>query len=322
MARLNGRSPRQEANTERKMIAVLDGGMGGELIRRGVIPSDGLWSAQALIDQPEAVLQVHLDYIAAGARIITTNSYSTIPSYLCKASLEGQYVTLTARAGALARRAADESNEDVLVAGSLPPLAESYRADLVPPDSEAQPIYANMAAALAPHVDIFLCETMASAREARNAAVAAKQAGSARSLPVYVSWTLGETPGSGLRSGESIAAALDAVRDLALDGFLFNCTSPEAIDAGLATLAGLTDRPFGGYPNRIRVPDGWTLDNDVQAEHREDVTTRDFVAGGLRAIERGASLYGGCCGIGPDDIAALAQALDARTCSGSSIRKW
>ena len=294
------------------MTTVLDGGMGGELIRRGVIAADGLWSAQALVEQPDAVLQVHLDYIAAGAGIITTNSYSTIPSYLGKAGLEEQYVALTACAGALARRAAEQSAERVLVAGSLPPLSESYRPDLVPADSEARPVYANLAAALAPHVDLFLCETMASAREARNAALAARQAGTARSLPVYVSWTLDETPGHGLRSGERIADAFAAVRDLDLDGFLFNCSSPEAIDAGLATLAGLTDKPFGGYPNRFDVPDGWTLDNYMQIEGRADASTSAFVAGGLRAVERGASLYGGCCGIGPQDIAAFARALAAR----------
>ena len=293
------------------MMTILDGGMGGELLRRGVIKADGLWSAQALIDRPDAVLQVHLDYIAAGARIITTNSYSTIPSYLGKAGLAGQYMALTASSGALARRAAEQSKEDVEVAGSLPPLSESYRADMVPADGDARQVYANLAAALAPHVDLFLCETMSCAREARNAASAAKRAGAARSLPVYVSWTLDETPGRGLRSGEPIADAFAAVRDLDLDGFLFNCTSPEAIDAGLATLADLTDKPFGGYPNRFRVPDGWTLDNDLQVEPHPDVGTSAFVAGGLRAMQRGASLYGGCCGIAPQDIAALTHALTA-----------
>ena len=295
--------------TKAKRLTVLDGGMGGELIRRGVIPRDGLWSAQALIEAPDAVLQVHAAYIDAGARIITTNTYSTIPSYLGKSGFEAQYVSLAMRAGDLARRAADQCGQDVLVAGGLPPLSESYRPDLVPADDEARPIYANLAAALAPRVDLFLCETMSSAREARNAALAAKQAGGTRSLPVYVSWTLDETPGRGLRSGESIAEAFHAVRDLALDGFLFNCTSPEAIDAGLVELAGLTNKPFGGYPNRFHVPDGWTLDNEMQTEYRQDIGTRAFVAGGLRAIERGASLYGGCCGIGPEDIAALAAAL-------------
>ena len=60
------------------MTVILDGGMGGELIRREVIPRGELWSAQALLDAPDTVLAVHADYIAAGAGVITTNSYSTV----------------------------------------------------------------------------------------------------------------------------------------------------------------------------------------------------------------------------------------------------
>ena len=292
-------------------VTILDGGMGAELIRRGAAERTGLWSAKALIDDPEAVVQAHLDYIAAGAQVITTNSYSTIPSYLGKERLEARYVELTALSGELARRAARESGADVRVAGCLPPLSESYRADLVPPDDEARPIYENLVRALEPNADLFLCETMSSAREARNAALAARTAGRARRLPVYVSWTLAETPGGGLRSGESIARALGAVADLAIDAYLFNCTTREAIAAGMTTLAALTDRPFGGCPNRMHIPDDWTLDNEAQAEHHQELGMHAFVQGALDAFENGASLYGGCCGVGPEDIAALAEAVAA-----------
>ena len=299
------------------MPTILDGGMGTELIRRGLASRTGLWSARPLVENPEAVVQAHLDYIRAGARIITTNSYSTIPSYLCKQHLESRYVELTALSGELARRAVRESGTDTLVAGCLPPLSESYRADLVPPDTEAGPLYAGLAGALEPHVDLFLCETMSSAREARNAAVAARAAGRARGLPVYVSWTLAETPGGGLRSGESLERALDAVADLAPDAFLFNCTTREAIAAGMTTLAGLTDTPFGGYPNRFHVPDDWILDNDAEVEHHQQLGTRVFVEGALDAFRNGASLYGGCCGVGPEDIAALSAALEATLAQGA-----
>lgn len=295
------------------MVTILDGGMGAELIRRGVAERTGLWSAKPLVEDPEAVVRAHLDYIAAGAQVIITNSYSTIPSYLCKKHLESRYVELTALSGELARRAARESGKDVRVAGCLPPLSESYRADLVPADEEARPLYENLARALEPYVDLFLCETMSSAREARNAALAARSVGRARGLPVYVSWTLSETPGSGLRSGESIGRALDAVADLAIDAYLFNCTTREAIAAGMTTLAGFTDKPFGGYPNRLHVPDAWTLDNEAEVEHHQELGTKVFVQGALDAFESGASLYGGCCGVGPEDIAALAEAVAETT---------
>jgi len=291
------------------MVTILDGGMGVELQRRGITEPTALWSAQALIDDPDGVVQTHLDYITAGARMIITNSYSTVPSYLQSANLESAYVELTAFAGELARRAVTESRVDVRVAGSLPPLSESYRPDLVPPNDQARPIYANMAQALEPNVDLFICETMSSAREGRNAVIEAKQAAADRHLPVYISWTLNENPGGGLRSGESIPKAFDAVADLDIDGFLFNCTYPEAIEAGLKMLTPMTDKPIGGYPNRYHVPEGWTLGQEV-SERSEHLSTRLFVEGATRAFEAGATIYGGCCAVGPDDIAALAEAVD------------
>lgn len=291
------------------MITVMDGGMGRELIRRGVALRSGLWSATALISAPKTVVEVHRDFIAAGARIITTNSYSCVPSYLGKAGQSHRYAELAGLSGQLAREAADGSEESVLVAGSMPPLSESYRPDLVIDDAEAGPIYATLAAALEPHIDMFLCETMSSIRETRNAAEAALASAAARGLPVYVAWTLDEHPGSGLRSGESIREAHAALADLPIAGFLFNCTHPDAIEAGLGEIGGLTDLPTGGYPNRFDVPKGFTLDGSLSVKEREDFGTEQFVRAAQQFIDRGASFVGGCCGISPEDIAALTAHL-------------
>ncbi len=286
------------------MVIILDGGMGRELLRRSGKRTP-LWSAQALLDDPDLVVETHLDYIRAGARIITTNTYSTVPSYLASAGLEGAYLELTRLAGELARRAVDLSGQEVLVAGSLPPLSESYRPDLVPPDDQARPIYAALAAELQPYVDLYLCETMSSAREARNAAIEAKQAAAGQQQQVFVSWTLNEKAGDGLRSGETVEEAFDNVADLDLDAFLFNCTSAEAITQGLRELASLTDKTTGGYPNRFVVPENWTLGQSVVQDH--DISTAAFLDGATAAMEAGASIYGGCCTVGPADIASLAQ---------------
>ena len=85
--------------------------MGAELLRRSPKGRTPLWSAQALVDDPEEVVRTHLDYIAAGAGMIITNSYSTVPSYLATAGLEDRYVELTALAGDMARRAVTESGQ-------------------------------------------------------------------------------------------------------------------------------------------------------------------------------------------------------------------
>lgn len=293
-------------------VIVLDGGMGVEIAKRYDAAKQGLWSASVLLDRPDIVLDVHQDFIRAGARMIITNTYSTIPSYLGKAGRADDYVALTTLGGELARRAADDSGQSVQVAGSLPPLSESYRPDLVPAADVSLPIYRNLVAVLRPNVDLFICETMSSAIEAHTAASQAKAFGGGK--PVYVSWTLKEAPGTGLRSGETIAQAFNQLQALDVDGFLLNCTSPEAIEAGITELKGLTDKPLGGYANRVKeVPIGWTLDNDIMNEQREDITKDYFVDLCLRYVARGATIVGGCCGIGPDDIAALTQALEAQS---------
>lgn len=292
------------------MITILDGGMGGEIQRRIPEAAHGLWSATALVRQPDLVSRIHREFIDAGAQVITTNTYSTVPSYLAKGGMADRYEELTATAARLAREAAPAGGP-VRVAGSLPPLDESYRADLVPPADEAAPVYAAMARAMVPHVDLFLCETMSCAEEARTAAAAALEHGQGK--PVQVSWTLDERPGAGLRSGETVTEAFERLADLPIDAYLFNCTHPEAMEAGLAELAPLTERPIGGYPNRLNaVPAGWTLDNDVVTGLRPDLPRELYVASILRCIDQGASIVGGCCGIGPDYIRALSERLAAR----------
>ena len=286
-----------------KKLKVLDGGMGAELIARGIMPSSGLWSARALLDSPEAVMEVHRDYIKAGAEVITTNSYSTIPSYLAKAGMSERYEDLTDIAAKMARTAADSAINKVEVAGSLPPLSESYRHDLVPPDFEGLEVYKNLAAVLNPSVDLYLCETMSCAREAATAAKAARSVDSEK--PVWIAWTLDETPGGGLRSGESIEDAMAAVAPFSPDAYLFNCTAPEAISVAIEQIVKLTDKPVGAYPNRYHIPPGWTLDNEVGTEHVE-MTVDEFMQYVDRWRSMGASILGGCCGIGPNFIAAIA----------------
>lgn len=292
------------------MITLMDGGMGDELTERGSGSQTGLWSARALLVAPQEVKAVHLDFIRAGARVITTNSYSTIPSYLGKEGLEDRFEELTALAGKLAREAADESGEEVIVLGSLPPMSESYRADLAPPEAQSRPIYQAMTAALLPHVDGFICETMSTAQEAQSAAGAACDAAHGTPLKVFLSWSLNEKPGTGLRSGESIAEAFARVKDLPLDALLFNCTHPLAVEAGLKELRALTDTPIGGYANTMNeVPEGWTLDTGTVGR-RADKAPDLYAQAAIRWIDAGASYIGGCCGVGPAHIAAIAERLE------------
>ena len=292
-----------------KGVILMDGGMGAELMRRGAIRNEAIWSASALLDSPNVVQEVHEAFIAAGARLIISNSYACVPGYLSRAGIAHRCRELAGLSGRLARAAAGSCPDTVLVAGGLPPLSDSYRADLVPDDESAGPVYLDLAGALEPFVDLFICETMSSIRESRNAVRAAKQVAEARNIPVYVAWTLDERPGHGLRSGESIKDAWRELSQLDVDGFLFNCTHPDAIETGVAEIATLTDKPTGGYPNRFDVPGGWTIANELEVQPRADEGTEQFVAAALRWIALGATVVGGCCEVRPADIAALSRRL-------------
>ena len=284
-----------------KDLTIIDGGMGGELIARGLMASEGLWSAQALVDQPDVVKGVHRDFIAAGARVIITNTYSTIPSYFAKAGMADKYLEYAKIGGEIAREVADEAGA-VRVAGCLPPLDESYRYDLVPDDDVAQPVYQALVETLTPYVDLFVCETMSCVRESLNAATAARASGK----PFWVAWTLHETPGQGLRSGESVTEAFQQLEPMDPEAFIFNCSTPESIESALDELTKLTDKPVGVYPNLLRIPEGWTLDNEVQTDRRE-MSIEEFVDFSMTWRSQGASILGGCCGIGPSYIQALQE---------------
>jgi S-methylmethionine-dependent homocysteine/selenocysteine methylase len=283
---------------------ILDGGMGRELWRRGVEVPPTLWSANALLAAPRTVQQIHQDYIAAGADIITLNNYSLVPGVLAACGLADRLDELLGLSLRLARAAREHAGRArVRIAAALPPLANSYRADLVPPFAEALPAYRRIVASLAGGVDLFLCETMASAAEARAAATAASESG----LPVWVAWSLHDDASGRLRSGESVAEAVAALGDLAIDAFLFNCSTPESITTALPLLRDLTERPIGAYANAFRpVPRDWDMARDGLLTLRDDIAPEGYAAIVRQWAASGATIFGGCCGIGPDHIACLA----------------
>ena len=277
--------------------------MGNELLKRTSKPSSGLWSAQFLIDSPNLVKEVHQAYVDVGAQVITTNTYSTIPSYLEKENKTHLMKDLIKKAGAIAREVADANNQETLVAGSLPPLDESYRPDLVPEEKESIPIYEELIEELNAYVDIFLCETVSSIAETSNILKAVKNKAK-QDKKIWLSWTLLEDKSCTLRSKETIEEAFQLAESFNPDAYLFNCTDPIAITEGIKKLSKLTEKPIGCYPNVFGVPFDWTLDNDVQVEPR-NLSVEQFVKYKNSWEDLGASIIGGGCWLGPENIKAV-----------------
>ncbi len=288
-------------------VVLMDGGMGQELRRRGIKGSNILWSAYALVTAPEVVSDIHRDYIKAGARIITTNTYSTIRRRLEDAAIGDSFERLNIAAGKLAMAAREDCKAEVLIAGSLPPLQGSYRPDLVEDFATIEPFYREQAEILAPYVDFFLCETMSSSTEARAAATGAASTGK----PVWVSWTLHDGGSSLLRSGETISQAYAALKDVAVSGFLANCSSPESISAAMSELSHLGNFPVGGYANAFAgIAKNWSLTSDAAMPGvREDLTPQVYAEYVQKWIASGARIVGGCCEVGPEHIAYLHKVM-------------
>ncbi len=290
-------------------VALLDGGMGQELRKRRNDGDKAFWGTGVLLECPAEVRQVHLDYIRAGARIITTNTYTVLRSRLDQSgSISHRFPELMKLAGQLAVEARDEAATDVLIAGSLPPLNGSYRPELVGPFEEIEPIYREHVELLAPYVDVFLCETMSSAAEGYAAAHAAQAAGK----PVWVAWTLKDEGSSLLRSGETLTEAWAALDGLAVEAVLANCCWPESISVGMKELVGLGAHYAGGYGNGFSaIPAGWTvLDEGVSAlGQRRGFAPITYAAHVEKWIADGAKIVGGCCEVGPNHIAEIDRRL-------------
>src|SRR6266851_4146244 len=184
---------------------LLDSAMGTELERRGMRSDLPLWSARALLEAPELVLTIHRENVAAGAELLTANTFRTHRRTLEREGRGDRAAELTWSAVALARRAAGEGGRPVFVAGSLSPLEDCYRPDLVPDPGALEREHGEQARSLASAgVDAILVETQNNVAELAAAVRAAKATG----LPVVASMI---TDGDGrLLSRESIGAAAAA----------------------------------------------------------------------------------------------------------------
>jgi S-methylmethionine-dependent homocysteine/selenocysteine methylase len=291
-------------------IVLLDGGTSLELLSRSQNKAPRHWSAEYLLTEPSLVRDVHLDYIRAGAKVITTNTYSSTFTRMAMVNAEGEVPRLTRVACELAREAremADKDGEGVLIAGCLPPLNGTYRPDRVREFDVNLAEYRRLTELLSPHVDLFLCETMSTGEEARAAALAASETGK----PVWVAWSLKDQHPT-LRSGETIAEAAAMLDDLKISAALANCSPPELVSKAVPALVE-TGLPAGGYANAfafipLTFAPGRTKE---QLTTRRDLGPARYAAFAMDWVAKGASIVGGCCEVGPDHIALIRDHLRA-----------
>lgn len=291
---------------------LLSGACGTELERRGVPTPLPLWSAAALLEAPRIVREVHRDHVRAGAAVVTANTFRTDRRTLARAGVRGGARDLVRTAIRLAREGIAEAapTHVVVVAGSVAPLEDCFRPDLVPGDAELRTEHGMRVGDLvAAGADMALVETMNTIREA----VAALGACRAGRLPAAVSFTC--VPGARLPSGEPVADAVAAVRDLGPLAILVNCCAVEVAGEALgAVVAAAGAIPAGVYANGLGRPDdvlGWRF----EPGHGADRAAYRRAASAW--LDAGARWIGGCCGTTPAYVADLRDLLDERIARGA-----
>jgi 5-methyltetrahydrofolate--homocysteine methyltransferase len=281
----------------RSEIIVSDGAIGTQLQACGIPPGvlSEVWNAE----RPEVLLGIHRAYLAAGARIATTNTFGGNRFRLREAGLEDRHDDLNRRGVVLAREAVGDA---AWVGGSLGPSGQLLEPFGTLRREEVEAAYAEQARVLAEAgVDLLLVETQHDIEEACLIVRAAKdQTG----LPVYCTFAFdarGRTM-MGLRPADAARRAVEA--GAVIVGA--NCgAGPAAILAALEGMAGAATVPLAAKSNAgvPQVAGGETVWN---------VTPEEMAAHALRFVELGARIVGGCCGSGPEHIRAIGAAFAAQ----------
>ena len=285
------------------MITLLDGGMGQELIARAG-KATGLWSVQALLDQPELVREVHDEYFAAGAQVATTNTYSVLPDRLEKEGLGDHLHRLSDLACRMAVEARDAHGSG-MVAGSLGPIGFSYQPDKAPPAERAAEVYADLAQAHAKFVDVHVLETMSSVDQARGGLMGC----AVTDKPVWVAVSVDDNNGTRLRSGEPVVDVLTLLAEYKPAALFINCSLPEAVSQAIPLIAG-QGVPVGAYANGFTgISDSFDhIGSTVDVlKARTDLGPNQYADFAQGWVDAGATLIGGCCEVGPAHIAAMSR---------------
>ncbi|GEM_PF-459637 len=315
---------------------MLDGAMATELARRGFELRAPAYAARALDDAPELLTAIYLDYLRAGAQVLTTDSFGLYAPSLREAGQEGRQAELAGLCVAVIEAARDElrvAGEASLcgfrIAGSVPPTGAEPEADAGLEESA----YRSLGQALVrAGVDLILLETYPSVTQAGRALRAVSGLG----VPVWLSVVAGfptedgTLDGSRMSGGERFTELFEALLDIrdrsgeageageagnvseAPGALLINCTQIDAVPAAVEALAAARAQSawpgvLGLYPHLGGPGDeGVWIDRILEPE-----VFADRVAACVRRWPQFV-LLGGCCGVGPAEIAALSARFHGR----------
>ena len=283
---------------------ILDGGVGQELLARGVKPVSNLWSTTALLKKEyhQILLDCHLDFINAGAEVILTNTFGSRRRRLEENNLLSQFENLNLIALKIAEQAVKKSGKKIIIAGSLPPQNFTYISDLGDDKKLIEKNFHDQAKILNSGVDLFYLDVMSSLEECEIAIQSIKEFNKPLIIGIHFK------KNGLLPSGErfiDVVKKLNRYNPLTITG---SCVSYEDIISIKNDFKNLS-LPFGFKVNAFKdIPEGWKPDGSnpvIALGKNEDLNLEKFKTISKEFLNLGAKLLGGCCEITPSHIAKL-----------------
>ena len=292
---------------------ILDGGMGQELLNRGLKPKGTLWSAHALIDEAchQMVIDAHLDFINAGAEVIVTTTFTARRLRLIQNDSEKYFEKINIKAVELAQKARDISKKDVLIAGGLPGQKQTYSADLGKDLDLIEKNFYDQAKLLKHGIDFFYLDVMSSGLECEIALKVIETF----NLPILVGIHLRDN--GRLPSGEKINDIVKKYKNNNWLGVIMACISPKAYEVVAKDLQQL-DISYGFKLNAFKkIPEDYTVASKDQwgdagnpttvLGKNTDLNESRFYEYVKKFMKNGATILGGCCEIRPSHIKEMSK---------------
>ena len=294
-----------------KKVRILDGGMGQELLARGMKPQGTLWSATAILHEKyhKLLYDTHVDYIKAGAEVIVTTTFASRKARLRENKVEDKFEYLNKKAGEIAKKTKD-TYPDVLIAGGLPPQGSTYKEDNRSNDEISEDFYKH-AELLNPYSDFFYLDVISSIKELKLAIKSINEFKKPYLIGAHVS------QGKTMPSGEKISDIITNNKNEDLLGIMLSCVSPENFQLNLDELKNL-GVPFGFKLNSYLKTNPFpNLDDHEKNKKsvdpkeflgtRNDLTPKKMAEFAKKFKDSGATILGGCCETSPAHIKEMSE---------------
>jgi 5-methyltetrahydrofolate--homocysteine methyltransferase len=301
----------------RERVLIYDGGTGTELFKFNLTTED--YGGEAtngcpewlLKTRPDIMPQIHRKYFAAGADVVETNSFGAVPHVMAEFGLADRAEELAELAATVARGAADEFATRArprFVAGAVGPGTKLISLGHITWDDLFASYRVGIRGLIRGGADLILIETAQDILQVKCAVAAARAAMAdlRREVPIQTQITV-ETMGTML-AGTDVAGALTALEAMPIDVVGMNCaTGPDLMDSHIRYLAEHATRWVSCLPNA-------GLPRNVGGRAVFDLTPAEMLKWQAKFVrEYGVNAVGGCCGTGPEHIAALAGSLHGAT---------